>query len=127
MSKTTEVLYDNIPNESILRFTILGKGSVGDFVQIATVHFVLDTDPAVSGPGPVYLVEESSEIHVFGDDGQPTGDVIYLEASGVDFGAAPGAFGDFHITGGKGIYQDASGSGKMVNTYPGTYVGTIFR
>jgi len=125
MSKTAEDL-GGFPETPTLRFTILGKGSIGDFVQIATVHFYwVGGEPAFSGPG-VYLVEESSEIYVLGDDGQPTRDVIYLEACGVDFGIAVGAFGDFRITGGKGIYKRASGSGQVVNAYPGTYVGEIY-
>jgi hypothetical protein len=75
----------------------------------------------------VYLLEESSEIYVLDDDGAPTGDVIYLEACGVDGRLVIGAFGGFRITGGEGVYEGASGSGKVVNAYPGTYIGEIYR
>ena len=126
MSKTTEDL-GGFPYTPTLRFTILGKGSIGDFVQIATVHFNwVGEEPPFSGRG-VYLFEESSEIYPLDDDGVPTGDVIYLEACGVDGRLVIGAFGEFRITGGEGAYEGASGGGKVVNGYPGTYVGQINR
>ncbi len=100
---------------------------LGDFEQIALVQFTwVGEGPPFDGPG-YYLVEESSEIYVLGDDGQRTGHVIYLEACGVQSHLGPGASGDFRITGGEGVYEGASGSGKMVRAYPGFYIGKIHR
>ncbi len=123
-SKTTEDL-GGFPSAPTLRFTIPGEGTIGKFVQIATVHFYwVGGEPPFSGPGK-YLFEESSVIYVLDDDGNPTGDVIYMEASGANGPWWIGANGGFEITGGEGIYEGASGNGGVQQVYPGTYIGVI--
>lgn len=124
VNKTVEDL-GGFPSTPTLRFTIYGEGTIGRFVQIATVHFFwVGGEPAFSGPG-TYLFEESSVIYVLDDDDQPTGDVIYMEAHGADGPGIRGANGGFRITGGEGIYEGASGNGGVQDVYPGTYIGVI--
>ena len=122
--KTAEDL-GGFPSTPTLRFTIYGEGTIGRFVQIATVHFLwVGGEPAFAGPG-TYLFEESSVIYVLGEDGGPTGDVIYLEAHGADGPGILGANGGFRITGGEGVYEGACGNGGVQDVYPGTYIGVI--
>ena len=98
-SKTTEDL-GGFPSTPTLRFTIPGEGTIGKFVQIATIHFYwVGGEPAFSVPERICSRSPSS-IYVLGEADQPTGDVIYMEAHGAD---GPGCSGRTEASGSPAV------------------------
>jgi hypothetical protein len=108
-----------------LRFTIYGEGTIGDFKQVTTANFFWVGGTVVEAG--TWLFNDSTRIDVLDPEGEPTGDVIYLES----FGTNPpglGAQGSYEITGGEGSYEDASGKGSFFFRAPGaSYNGAIRR
>jgi hypothetical protein len=114
---TVEILYQD-SETLVVRITVYGEGTIGPYSQVTIATFV-------GVGGTTSLFEDSTRIDILDEDGESTGDVIYMEGFGTSHSGI-GAQGSYEIAGGEGIYEDASGNGSFFYRSPtARYTGVI--
>jgi hypothetical protein len=120
-TETCVELVDVSGDSFTLRITVSGEGTIGSYEEVAYVTFTPAGDNTLK-------FDATTTITVLGEEGEPTGDVIYTTGSGTFSTGTnnPRNDGSFRIIGGEGIYEGASGSGAFKFLAPTeTYTGVI--
>jgi hypothetical protein len=110
---TERVLLGFTENTYTVQITVYGEGTVGAYEEISVVTFTYLGDAT-------WAYEDETTIYILNEKGKRTGDEIYIEGFGIS------ADGRFVITGGKGLYEGASGNGAFHFNVPvATFTGVI--